>query len=69
MGAQRSKQIFEAGDVIYRHLNSSGVGSIGYHYGVYITDDEVIEFSRDGVRRTTTYKFSKDGKYKISKEK
>ena len=67
---------FEAGDVIYREMDGSAGKStnyttsnkIGFHYGVYIGDDTVIDFSGEfGVRKCSLDKFAAG--LEVSKEK
>ena len=47
----------EAGDIIYRN---SEVFVLGNHYGVYIGEKGVIDFTREGVKLSSLEKFAED---------
>ena len=53
MGNEGSR--FEPGDVLYRDLKQFEVAN---HYGVYIGDDEVIDFSQEGIQKRSFEEFA-----------
>ena len=63
MGNSDSKPEFERGDVIYCRLGSS---IPGYHYGIYIDKETVIDFSQKGIAKKSLDEFS--GSYEAYKE-
>ena len=57
MGNEPSKkEDFEEGDVLYRDLEQF---TIANHYGVFIGDGKVIDFSQEGVQEKSLNEFAK----------
>ena len=54
MGNEPSRD-FEAGDILYRDLEQFPIAN---HYGVYIGDGMVIDFSQEGVQEKSLSKFA-----------
>ena len=52
-----SQSDLKAGDVLCRPIDGSPVG---YHYGVYVGDGDVIDFSMEGVCKMSFYEFKKE---------
>ena len=56
MGNKESK--IKPGDVIYRDLELKfKTATIGNHYGVYIGDEQVIDFSQEGIQKKSFEEF------------